>query len=634
MSTLHDPPRSRILRHPDLCAAAQLAAHALLALLSLRQQGVTFDECAHLPAGIAYWQRGAFFVYSVNPPLSKMLAALPVVLQRPVMDYPPSWPVPASDRPESQLARRFQAANQEYYFDLFWWGRLPMIALSVLGGWAIFLWCRDLYGPGGGLVGVTLWCFCPNLLAHAGLVSPDLGAATGTALACYCYWRWLNRPAWSSALAAGVALGVAELMKFTLLLLYPCFLLSWFVWRWPRSLPEGQPKPSVLQLVALLLLSLLVINLGYGFQNTCPPLGKIDFVSKALTNESLESVPGPPDQHGIPTYDYRAVRRNRFRDTWLAHVPVPLPLCFVQGIDIQKVDLEGDKGWLSYLRGEWRGRGWWYYYLYAMAVKLPLGTLALLGLTILTLLLWPPSRLPWPTEFLVLLPLVAILTLVSSQTAFNHHMRYVLPVWPLLIVFVARSGRIFEHSIPHGRAGRAFALAVAGCLAWNVAATVRAHPHYLAYFNEAAGGSKNGGLHLIDSNFDWGQDLLRLRAWLDEHPEAQPLGVAYFNFCDPSVAGIRFDLPPPFTEAMSHEYPHESLGPHPGWFAVSATYVYGGRGTITNGRGQLEAFPPGAYAYFQRFRPVAKAGWSIFIYYISDEQADEVRQELGLRPLR
>jgi hypothetical protein len=45
-------------------------------------------------------------------------------------------------------------------------------------------------------------------------------------------------------------------------------------------------------------------------------------------------------------------------------------------MDLQRVDLEA--GWLSYLHGQWRQGGWWHYYLYALAVKLPLGTLALL----------------------------------------------------------------------------------------------------------------------------------------------------------------------------------------------------------------------------------------------------------------
>jgi hypothetical protein len=40
-----------------------------------------------------------------------------------------------------------------------------------------------------------------------------------------------------------------------------------------------------------------------------------------------------------------------------------------------------------------------------------------------------------------------------------------------------------------------------------------------------------------------------------------------------------------------------------------------------------------AYTYFQRFQPVAKAGYSIFIYHITPEQAAAARHDLGLPPL-
>src|SRR5690606_18779221 len=69
---------------------------------------------------------------------------------------------------------------------------------------------------------------------------------------------------------------------------------------------------------------------------------------------------------------------NRFADTWLAKAPVPFPKNYVQGIDTQKVDFE--RGMRSYLGGEWSDRGWWYFYLYAGAIKIPLGTLLLFAL--------------------------------------------------------------------------------------------------------------------------------------------------------------------------------------------------------------------------------------------------------------
>ena len=81
---------------------------------------------------------------------------------------------------------------------------------------------------------------------------------------------------------------------------------------------------------------------------------------------------------------------------------------------------------IIYLHGQWALHGWWYYYLYALAIKLPLGTWCLILLAV------PCSfsayyRSAWRDEVVLLLPIVAILTLVSSQSGFSIHSRYIHP---------------------------------------------------------------------------------------------------------------------------------------------------------------------------------------------------------------
>src|SRR5205823_7999770 len=110
---------------------------------------------------------------------------------------------------------------------------------------------------------------------------------------------------------------------------------------------------------------------------------------------------------------------------------------------------------------------------------------------------------------------------------------------PFLIVSAGKLRYYFEN----GRWGGG--LLLGGFLAWGAVSSLSVYPHSLAYFNEVAGGPENGHDHLVNSNIDWGQDLLYLKAWLDEHPEARPLGVAYCNVVGPQLGGIKeFDLPP------------------------------------------------------------------------------------------
>jgi len=70
---------------------------------------------------------------------------------------------------------------------------------------------------------------------------------------------------------------------------------------------------------------------------------------------------------------------------------------------------------------------------------------------------------------------------------------------------------------------------LACCLAAAVAMTsLAAYPNYLPFFNMAAGGSENGFKYLLDSNLDWGQDLIKVSEWASqngvERPDLPPLG--------------------------------------------------------------------------------------------------------------
>ncbi len=71
--------------------------------------------------------------------------------------------------------------------------------------------------------------------------------------------------------------------------------------------------------------------------------------------------------------------------------------------------------------------------------------------------------------------------------------------------------------------------------------------------------------------------------------------------------------------------PTESLGPWPGWHAVSVNYVYGYRHYE-----EKEAW----FEYYQRFQPVGPGpAIRILIYHISVDEANAVREQMGLSAL-
>ena len=298
-----------------------------------------------------------------------------------------------------------------------------------------------------------------------------------------------------------MALGAAELTKFTAVCFYVIWLLLWviciFVLRRSRNVNASICSlPITLgYMVTLFVTSVAVINCGYAFNGSFIPLGDYLFVSTLLRS-------GPQDTRATG---------NRFANTWLSAIPIPLPMDYVQGIDLQRLDFEKERN-TSYLAGEIRQRGWWYYYLYGFMVKVPVGTIILLAwAALLALCRWSQTISSMDTIFLWLPPLT-IGAFVSSQTGFSHHFRYVLAVFPFLFVAMAGVGCPLSTTRWHIRGP------ICALLLWSSISSLLVFPHSLSYFNDIVGGPANGHKHMINSNLDWGQDLWFLRDWVEKHP--------------------------------------------------------------------------------------------------------------------
>jgi hypothetical protein len=431
-------------------------------------------------------------------------------------------------------------------------------------------------------------------------MTPDMAGTALGLVATYFFWRWLCARSWSSACAAGVTLGLTELARTTWIVLFALWPVLWVLCRWPdrREVRLRGWLREATMLFGIIVLSVYVINLGYCFEGSFQKLGQYHFETRTLTG--TESAASVAHRGG-----------NRFTRTWLGMLPVPLPMNYVQGIDAQKRDFE--RKMPSYLRGEWCVGGWWYYYLYALAIKVPLGTWLIVFLALPVSLFRPRHSASWRDELVLLAPVAVVLTLVSSQTGINQHMRYVLPGFPFVFVWASKVARGMDSN-----AWKATSIAAVALL-WAATSSLWIYPHSLSYFNELVGGPTRGHAHLHDSNIDWGQDLLYLKRWLDEHPEARPLHLCYFlPHVDPRIAGIESTLPPPGPRTApisGFQTNEERLGPQPGWHALSINEI----------RGHTKK-----YSYFLRFKPVAMAGYSIYIYHITCDEANRVRRELGL----
>ena len=73
----------------------------------------------------------------------------------------------------------------------------------------------------------------PTALAHGHYVTTDIGAALGIFIATYYFVKFLLGPSQKHLIFAGLAFGIAQLMKFSAVLLIPFFIfliVVFYIW--------------------------------------------------------------------------------------------------------------------------------------------------------------------------------------------------------------------------------------------------------------------------------------------------------------------------------------------------------------------------------------------------------------------
>lgn len=589
-----------------------MTLHTVLLVGSGWQQSPTLNEPGHLVAGLHHWRTGDFTLYRVNPPLVRLVGSLPSVL----IGYREDWSgyyELVGARPIFEMAEDFVAANGRrsmLYFRLARWSLIP---LSLLGAWVCFAWARDLFGDLAGLMAATLWCFSPMVLGHASMIAPDAHATSLGLAACYTFWRWLQTPTWRQAILTGVVLGFAELSKTTMTLFYPLWPLLWIAYRWRerRLMPIRRWRDEAGMLVLRMLIGLYVLNLGYLGEGSFTQLKDFRFVSDMLTG----------DDGNI------GIGGNRFGDSWLGEVPVPLPANYVIGIDVQQRDFENFSR-PSYLRGEYQAKGWWYYYAYAILMKAPLGTLGLILFAFISSWFGFGPRADRRDLMILLAPATIIFVVASSKFGFSHHSRYILPCVPFVFIWISGLGRHVatlgltisaiwcRRNTVASISQRRWLASTTGfasicLLSWTTASSLAFYPHSISYFNEVAGGPKNGPSHLLNSNIDWGQDLLFLEEWIQDERQAlaTPVHVAFYNYYSPFDLDIDGIEPWPFRRDEQ-----DALSVPDGLYAISVNLLYEFPWPVRDRDGRQYFIDDRPMAYLRSQEPVGWAGYSIRIF--------------------
>ncbi len=466
--------------------------------MQIARSGWCNDEAAHIPSGLYHLATGRMDAYHVNPPLPRMIAALPLLVDRPMIKWH------HSDSPyvrlEYQLADEWVNENQSSLRRQLILARSTTIFFFGLGIWSIVRWTYRIYGYSSAILAGVLWSFNPDVLTYASVVGPDLPASSAGLLVGYRYWNWLTKDDRPFPWDVAIAVGLAILCKFSWLFLLPVLPLVTVMSDIQQH--RHQRVRDAFRLGVSFSVTLVMINWCYGFEGTGKQLGDFRFISASLAGQHFDS----------------PACSNRFAGTGLGHIPVPLPREMVRGIDYLKWEFE--RGYPSYVNGEWSSRGRWWFYLYAIGIKMPLGYWIIILAGLLGAVMSPFRQPPlYSMEWVALFLGTLYFVLISSQTGFTHHVRYVLPCYGFLFILASRLAAQWTVIKTVSFAS----VCLAGTLWFH--ATLGGLSH--TFFNPVAGGPKNGWRHLSFSNVDWGQSTYRMANWVRDHPQFRPLCVEF-----------------------------------------------------------------------------------------------------------
>jgi hypothetical protein len=462
----------------------------------------TSDEPAHIACGIEWLANGVYTWEPQHPPLARVAVSIGPYL---VGARPQNTPrVDIYSMTAEGVAILFHGNNYDRIVTLARLGELPFFWVACA---AVYFWGKRYFGAATGVVALFLFSFLPPVLAHAGLATTDMALTAFLGAAFLSCLIWIAQPSLRNGAVFGACIGLAMLSKFSTLAYFPAAIAVAAVWFYAVE------RPKLSGIVA-------------GVRARLPSFGLAVLVACLLI---------------------WAMYRFSFGPTAFG-ISLPAPELYA---GIRQVMDHNAEGHPSYLLGHVMRNGVWYYFPLLLAIKTPIGFLALLCVgAAIAAGKWGRARLAWlPLAYSTGILLVALFSHI------NIGVRHVLPIYTGFALLAAIG---FVRLLQSAQNVNWLPAGAGLMILWFAGASLLCHPDYLPYFNEFAGGHPEN--IVVDSDLDWGQDMKRLAAKLNQ---AGANGVAMLPFLRELPQGA-FGLPPMQTRI-------DALNPLPGWNAVSLT---------------------------------------------------------------
>lgn len=587
-------------------------------------ESAIMDEKAHIPAGYGYVRYLDYRLNPEHPPLLKLLAGISLIPMNPHF--------PTADKSWTEdVNGQWNAGDAFLYFsgnnadDIVQQARLGAIFLTLLTIILIYIWGAELLGRWWALLPAGLFALSPAVLEHGHFVTTDIAATFGLLLSTYLFLRWMLAPSKGRLVAAGIGFGIAQLSKFSLVLLVPFFfiLLAVFLFaKWrrnkhnPEAITDGIRFPKkVRRLIAGLILIFVIgyalVYVAYAILVTNYPAAK-----QIADTENILAAYNPKIIATVVIAFAKNSILRPFGDYLLGFFMV-----------LQR-SAGGNTG---YFFGDVSNLGWWYYFPVVFLIKEPLPSLLLLFSALLAALGMirkngVVQKLPFGKRILDyfgthfhefgMWVFIVIYWVYSMRSPLNIGVRHVLPTIPLIYILLTAGLKQWWNAPAAQKTGKIIkTVFLSAVLVWYAAETFAAYPYYLSYFNEIGGGTWSGYRYVTDSNYDWGQDMKRLQEFVKAN-RIRKIAVDYFGGGNAAYY---------LGEGVAENWSSARGNPKEKgieWLAVSVGTLESALGTL---HGTVVRNPEDQYGWLTELRPPAKgmgevpppdyrAGTSIFIY--------------------
>ncbi len=535
----------------------------------------TVDEVAHIPSGYSYVEHNDFRLNPEHPPLAKALAGIPLALAG-IDDIKPDWSWEQINQWESGWYLLYETGNDPAYILLL--SRLPMILLMLLLGLTVFFMAKKFFGTKVAMFALALYAFYPEMIGHGHLVTTDIAAALGYIIAIWAFSNALVKKTFKTVLIAGLAFGVAQLLKFSSFLLFGIFIILIIGKSWQdKSEKENfwfHFKEHLKTYFWVCVYSLALVWIVYipFVWNTSPEIEHKVIEMNLTQREDTQAF-----RNFLHLFENNVILRA------LGH--------YLLGVMLVIGRVAG--GNAVFILGSLSDKSIAWFFPVAYLIKTPISVLILLVWSIITFIVFRNrnKKEAW-ADWVILTPLV-VYWLFTLQGSLNIGIRHLIPTVPFAILFIAKQMHRYIGEQEKFNLQAIIIWALVGLMGLSVIAY---YPSYIAYFNEVVPRDKRYE-YMTDSSLDWGQDLLRLKKFVDEE-NIKSIKVDYFGGSVPE-----YYMP------QAVEW-HSSYGPTTGYLAISATYYQSSKLY-----GPMEG--KWSYEWLNDYEPEAVIGGSILVFNIT-----------------